>query len=79
MVINLDGEMLPLQCSSPLVHCNPACLCFSNYTPTRQKLPKIFPGSDGHIQVVKVKVDEKEIVELITKLCFLECDDIDQK
>ena len=37
---------------------------------------KIFPGSDGHIQVVKVKFSEKEIMELIAKLSFLKCEDI---
>ena len=32
---------------------------------------KVFPGSDGHIQVVQVKFSEKEIIELIAKLSVL--------
>ena len=34
----------------------------------------VFPGKDGHIRVVKVKIDDSEYIRPISKLCPLECD-----
>ena len=34
----------------------------------------VFPGKDGHIRVVKVKIGDSEYIRPISKLCPLECD-----
>ena len=40
-----------------------------------ERVLRVFPGSDGHVRVVKLKVGEKEYTRSISKLSSLEIDE----
>ena len=42
------------------------------------RISDVFPGKDNHVQVAKVKTEGQEYIPPISKMCPIECKDLER-